>query len=487
MLRNPHFSTAWWTRAILAGAVVCAFSWSSVHADVDPRPVSARVFGMGGMFAAVANDWNALFYNPAGLGQVRQVEVAGAAGRALTGPGSPQSEFYAAGASPLSEYRSGWNFGTVAGALHRTARRNDSTVTNVILGWGLNAVQSLPARLGNFRIPANVLAGGALHIRKIESSSPFSHPDGFGGGLDAGVIYRLGEGGDFSKGWVAGFAIQEINMPSIASPITYRLGAAWRSPRLVYGMDWVVEDGVTRFFPGMEYAFFNQLLWVRAGTGHVPGKARQATIGLGVVLPPIQADVAYGFPLGEPLESNDRIVFSLTYRFGAPLLSQFFNQDKSAQTTDSENRAANLQAQKEAMEIAVREQRSIFEKAQAGLRETQAKTVEAEKNLKAINDKLELQRKELDHVGQTVKDLSIAAGDLEKKIEQQKAEYRDLQVRPPGSKGGARKHRVTEGDTLRSIAKIYYGDPDLWKVIYDANSEKITRGAPKIGEELNIP
>ena len=43
------------------------------------------------------------------------------------------------------------------------------------------------------------------------------------------------------------------------------------------------------------------------------------------------------------------------------------------------------------------------------------------------------------------------------------------------------------GDTLRGLAEKYYGDPNLWNKIYEANPEKMIRGIPKEGTELIIP
>ncbi len=54
--------------------------------------------------------------------------------------------------------------------------------------------------------------------------------------------------------------------------------------------------------------------------------------------------------------------------------------------------------------------------------------------------------------------------------------------------GSAQTYVVRAGDTLSAIAAQFYGDSTLWKVIYDANREKITRvSALKPGTELVIP
>jgi 5'-nucleotidase len=49
-------------------------------------------------------------------------------------------------------------------------------------------------------------------------------------------------------------------------------------------------------------------------------------------------------------------------------------------------------------------------------------------------------------------------------------------------------HVVAKGDTLFSLARQYYNDQGKWKVILEANKEKIpNKDKLKIGTELIIP
>ena len=50
-----------------------------------------------------------------------------------------------------------------------------------------------------------------------------------------------------------------------------------------------------------------------------------------------------------------------------------------------------------------------------------------------------------------------------------------------------KRHVVKAGDTLRTMAKQYYGDPNQWERVYDANREKVERGLPSEGASLVIP
>lgn len=51
-----------------------------------------------------------------------------------------------------------------------------------------------------------------------------------------------------------------------------------------------------------------------------------------------------------------------------------------------------------------------------------------------------------------------------------------------------RVYTVQAGDTLRSVARRVYGDPERWQIIFDANDDRIQRGGElSAGQKLVIP
>ena len=54
----------------------CHSAWGQEERAVDNfAGVGVRAMGMGGAFAGVADDFTAIYWNPAGLAQIRQSEV----------------------------------------------------------------------------------------------------------------------------------------------------------------------------------------------------------------------------------------------------------------------------------------------------------------------------------------------------------------------------------------------------------------------------
>src|SRR5205823_3065474 len=198
-----------------------------------------------------------------------------------------------------------------------------------------------------------------------------------------------------------------------SGPVTYRLGAAWENPQSILSLDWAVTDGVSRFFPGLEVDFFKHLIAARLGTGQVPGRSRQLTMGLGLMLSAIQLDLAYGFPIGDAFKEDDRVLFGLTYRFGAPMLTQIL-QDKPSEVSLQEQ-VLSLQSEKKALQNSIKENRALYEKIQADLNKSRAKGVAAEEELKMLQDKLIERRKQLDKSEKQTLDLERARTTLEKK------------------------------------------------------------------------
>ena len=58
----------------------------------------------------------------------------------------------------------------------------------------------------------------------------------------------------------------------------------------------------------------------------------------------------------------------------------------------------------------------------------------------------------------------------------------------PSPVAAANSYKVQDGDTLTSIASKFYGDANLWNLIFEANRDQMTTADElQIGETLRIP
>ncbi len=468
------------TRSVLTSILL--FYSGILSAEILPSADSARPYGMGSAFSAVANDWNAILYNPAGLSTVRQIEIAGNAGRTLVS-GSPKTDLLAAGAVPLSFYKDAWNLGTAGFLLHSNGGTGENANTTLSASVAMSPYDYLPERFRvltpYMKVPERLHVGGTFRFRR--TAHGVTGGTAYGMGIDLGFLYQFEDNVKaMLDGWSVALAFQEMNMGSIGGGSIIRLGSAWRHQRYTFAMDMVTQGGVTRFQPGAEISFFKKLLLLRAGTGTIPEHPRQLVVGIGTLLPPIELDLAYGFPYKDLDRSNDRVLVSFTYRFGAPLLGQYLDDSIRSKAAETEMSLNNLEYKKTTLEAAIRENRALYEKIDKDLKSTREKTEIAIADLEGADKKLAEQREKLVKLNREIEE-------LEKKKSAAQDELRKYQVLQPEMGRKVFRHTVVKGDTLRSLAEKYYGDANKWTQIFDANRDKIKRGALKEGEVVIVP
>lgn len=443
------------------------------------RPQTARPFGMGSAFCAVSNDFNAVFFNPAGLGRVKQIEASALLGRFLAGD-VPQTEGSFSGTFPLTIYNPAWDYGVFGAHFQKSEKSGEIASTHAGLSWGNAISKMIPKRFSRFPVPENLFAGLSLGGQESKNSKETK----FELQADLGFLYQFRESEEaWKSGWSLAVALLELN-PKEFSSLQTRFGAAWKMAPYLFALDLVHQNQITKIFPGMEVSLFRKLLFFRLGTGDVGAESRQLTLGLGTVLPPLQIDLAYGFPIGNSGRSNDLILISLTYRFGSPLLSQYLYEERLEKLTELEQKVANLEAKKSTLQSAIREQKNIYEVMQVDMKIAKSKTESAEKERKESEEKLAQSKKEIEKIEEELKKLQTRRSRVQEAIRQ--TETPKIEVRPPHT-GPTRKHKVAAGDSLRGLAQTYYGDANKWQVIYEANEDKIIRGVPREGEELTIP
>lgn len=457
-----------------------------LSAEIYAQPQSARAFGMGNAFTAISNDCSAMFFNPAGLGAIKQIETSALFGRYFYADSNPQTELHIAGVLPLQKYQEKWSYGgTVGGFIQHAGRKDETSLTNLGASWGIS-LKDLSVKvpyLPQYGILNNFYVGIQPQVKRISRPSSTN----IGVGLDFGILYFFNDGlSIYEKGRSVGIAVQNINSPSVSVPVLFRAGAAWEAPYATFALDMTAQEESVKFLPGVEVPFLRKLIKLRAGTGISESSARQISLGMGIILPPIQMDVAYGCPWGNPLKTDDRILFSFTYRFEAPMLSQYFYQERLEKADEIENKVLNLESKKTTLQSQIQEHKNIYRTVANDLERAIAERARLNEESKNLSEKISEKADKIKKSEAEIEKLEEEKKNAEENLKKAKKEEEISPVYPPHS-GHSKKHKVVKGDTLRSLAEKYYGNANLWKLIFDANTDKMIRGTPKTGEEIVIP
>lgn len=410
---------------------------------------------MGTAYSAIADDAFGLFYNPAGTANTPYVQGAGTVGRMLSpkGPLSFATGVYLRPYDPI-------NTATIGAAYHLERQRNGGDIDSLLFNYGQEyKVREIPL--------AKPLKIGA-NVKIVNSDAGDGSKSKFGLGFDAGVIARS------NMGLSAGIVLSDF-VTALAYPrpgITLATAYTW-DRRFTLAGDFRVRGGLAEFYPGIEASFQQGLLRVRAGKGLNLDGVSTLAFGLGLNFSPMILDIAMSLPPAGLNRSGGGYQASFSYRFGAPSYTGQFIGEAAARAEAVRTDLSSLEQKQKTMSQQAGTAESNKTTAESQLRVLEKRVAEAQDEYRALlkrNDELEYRAAEK------------AAGLVGRSKPVEPAKIR---VKAPPA--WPKRHVVKAGDTLRTMAKQYYGDPNQWEKIYDANREKVERGLPTEGASLVIP
>ncbi len=441
--------------ALLAAAFLAASPAGAVaFNDVLP---GARAMGMGNAYAAIADDAFGMYYNPAGTANTPFVQAAGSLGRLE----SPRGTLTHASGAYLRPYEP-INTATIGASYDMERQHNGGDMDTVLF----NFAQELPIpgvplteplKLGaNFKF-VNVDKGRAAGGGK------------FGMGFDAGALARARSG--LSAGVVLTDLTSDAGVPR--GGLVLATAYDWRH-RVTLAGDFRVKGGLAEFYPGIEAAFLQGLLKVRAGKGLSLDGVSTVAFGLGVNFSPVVLDVAMSLPTAGLNHQGGGYQASFHYRFGAPSFAGEFVGRAAADAEDLRSRIDALDDRRKTLEQQTLAAETDKAAAEGELRVLERRTKEAQDQYRAL-----LKRNA---------ELDFRASDKAESLRPPVKPLRLPKARPrPAPPAWPKRHAVVAGDTLRSLAGRYYGDPNLWERIYRANPGQVDRGLPVEGAVLVIP
>jgi LysM repeat protein len=453
----------WPPLIFLIGALLITLAALS-HAS-PPMSRGARPLALGNAYTAVAGDSYGLYYNPAGLTEVNQKEVVFDYGRSDSERESARSEFNSIYTFP---YRFRDKFYPVACGVYAERAAPGANIVDLTAGTGSDAPVDEWTK-GFIKFPVRL--GGAVTIRR---ENGFKHSDrvgkaGLGIGLTGGAYAPL------FRTLQVGASIRNLYLgdsnPDGASIV---VGATHLHKEylnmfadLEYG-----RGGVWRFHPGLEWLLARGVLRPRLGWGSRDnGGVDSVATGVGFNISPMQIDLTYLIPVKTLNDDTEQFRASLIYRFGRPQFSEIYYDRALEAASQLDQKVLGLTVEEAQLK--------------SSLSELEQKRRLAREELDNIKSRIETLKTQ-DVLGQknaTIQQLKERVANLELALAGQRNQVRQLTTQ----KESIRTHTVVAGDTLQSLAKQYYGDANQWKKIYNANSDKIERGLPRVGARLVIP
>jgi hypothetical protein len=434
------------------------------HAS-PPRSRGARPIALGNGYSAVAGDAYGLFYNPGGLAELNQQEFVMDYGRSASANEGARTDFNGIYAMP---YRWKDQYMPIAIGFYGEQAAPGAHIIDITAGAGSDAPVDRWTK-GIIKFPVRV--GGAVTIRHQngDNRSPRVGKSAIGLGLTGGAFIPI------DKKHQAGVVIRNLFLGDANPPGASISAGIQRHHRDFLDMFADLEyskGGTWRFKPGLEWLFARGVLRPRLGWGFRDnGQVDSVATGIGFYVSPMQIDISYLIPTKTLTDDMNQFRASFTYRFGRPQFSEIY-YDRALEAASALDQKVLGMTVKEA-------------ELKASLSELEQKRRMAREELDNMKGRIE-SLKEQDLLGQRdakIRALNSRIGDLEGQLSGSRGQVRALTEK----RDTIRTHLVKAGDTLQSLAREYYGDPNQWKKIYNANVDKIERGLPKPGSKLVIP
>ena len=493
---------------LLLFSVLCSLATCvapQAYANFDDLGSSARPMGMGNAYIAIATDVNALYYNPAGLARLYAPEVTSSYTRYLIGLGDESNlgGGYLALALPLGEM-GGLGIGYTNFQLAGYYQEHVLTV-----GYGYQVMRELSVGLNVKGLMSSIGQDAYTALDPLfaggYSTTNFS--------VDLGAIYQI------APSYRVALTIMNLNQPNMALagedrvPTIVKAGFAYRS----YGLD-VVSDVAyqtnTRdldFYFGAEKWFADRSFAMRAGLGFGSREDRDASVGASYRTDNLQMDYAFLYPLAGLTKTYGTHRMALSVRFGdvpkesesdwgiVPMIPRAMYDEElekvraAAKATQVQVEA--LQEQLKKQETEVRSQKSEVndanvEKLRTELNENSEKLASFMKMYADQQAKLnaleEAKKAKAAREAQAREEAKI----VKEEVRSQKSEVSSQPTAyspQPSVAGIPNTYTAAEGDTLRSVAKRFYGSEDKWVDIYRMNEDRIKQGIITPGQILIMP
>lgn len=487
---------------------------STVHASFEDIGAGARAIGMGNAFVSVADDFNALYYNPAGIAKVPRPEFGGSYGKLYVGlsdQANLSSGFFGAvlPTKRLGSFGFSWlNYNAaLAYQEHAFALSYARKVYgDFSLGFSL---KRLSVQYGQDEYTAK---DPVFDYGKKDSESNMS--------FDFGIYTKPFQSLSFA------LAVSDLNQPNLGLkdknkiPLTLRAGLGWFQRSSVVAVDGIIRDKNFSINVGGEKWFMKRTIATRIGVSLGNQNMKNLTTGFGYNLGSIQIDYSFIFPIDTISGTAGTHRGSVVIRFGPDpeikaeqererLRQEEIKKALQQRKEDFYNRGDQyfragdydiaIMQWEEALRIDPNHKPSMEGIARAKLKKSEEKAGD-ERQMKEFSDLVERLTRQLEAAREsahkketelTLREAQIKRTEYEnQKLKKQIESEEKLKKAEEETKKISNRvtsYRVVSGETLQSIAVKIYGDESRWVEIYNANKDKLIRGVTQAGQVLVIP
>ncbi|MEK6645409.1 MAG: hypothetical protein AABY84_01865 [Candidatus Firestonebacteria bacterium] len=446
--------------------IILSFFSSIGYADFEDLGVGARSFGMGNAFSALANDASAIYYNPAGLTNIKNAQIMTAYDRLYLGLSDKSilGDGFVSVVSPLDEVT---GIGISYVNFHLVNYYQEHTF---VLSYGNKIFSQLSAGINVKGLSRGLSEDiytkvDPLFLEKGYTKTNFS--------FDTGLLYRPFPSYSFA------LTAYNINQPDLGLkdkdivPMSLKLGFAYR----YHASDFVVDFAYTNkdwdVYFGTENWFFERCFALRGGVKTGSRADNDLSVGIGYNSGNIQFDYAVQYPLSgiKNTFGSHRISFGVKFGDVLPESDDEFGYIPMVPKEEIEK------IQKEAEESAQMVQK-LKEEIENYKKNLEALSAENEKNKEKEAE--ELTKK----IEQYNKEMTKA---LKSEVDAREKLNKITVKNTTSIKVDKNTYVVEKGDTLKSIAIKLYNDESRWVSIYNLNKDRIKQGIVESGQILILP
>ncbi|MFH1369058.1 MAG: LysM peptidoglycan-binding domain-containing protein [Elusimicrobiota bacterium] len=484
---------------------------SFLFASFEDDASGARMKGLGGAFVSIADDSETIFVQPAGTLNIKRPEISVMYGKLYTGlsDGSDISDTVISAVYPVDR-KLAVGFGYKSTGLshvytEETAALNVSMGVSKMWAAGLN-LKYLTLRYGT---------DGYTRIDPVFSSGY----DKSGIEADAGIFITPLKSLSFGYSRRNLFGT-DMGLKSESRTVPRdRIGVSYRETGYGMSVESIKTGTRYKYVGSLEKYMLKDVCVLRFGMGWGENNYRKISTGLGINLNQFRIDYAWEIPLSGIEQTSGTHYLSFVMKVGSPGKTE-------PEAKAPENKKKPKKAKKADVPKKKAPEKPVFEEPIAPvflpgmlmplrppvslfLQQASTETIISTEAAKAPAEEPVISTSAAH--GEEIAVSTEPAAALETEIATEPASLpvvtvpgtvygpdpkpapvveapkpvkeKPVKAAPPG----VRTYKVVSGDTMMSLAEKYYGKKSQWVQIYQANKDKIEKGALKPGQMIIIP